>query len=139
MRNRDKSVETDDDRPEQQVVPASLYNTAPKSMAAEQFTAAKTAMNLVTLLSTMTDYTVIPAGVRSANVLSNSDASKSYVMHDTDWVVIGPNTEVVYTNAQFTSLYTAAPGNAMSFTVGPVKTNSMSVSLIAFISGAAGR
>ena len=114
-----------------------LFNPIAQSVVAEQFTAAKTAMTIVTLVSTMTDYTVIPA-VKSGNVQSTSNAAKSYTMRDTDWVVVGPNLEVVYTNARFTALYTAVPGNAMSFAVGPVASNPMSVQLLAYIAGAIG-
>ena len=69
---------------------------------------------------------------------SNSDASKSYSVNDTDWIVIGPNLEAVYTNAYFTSLFSSAGGNTMSFTVGPDSADPMSANLIAFVGGAAG-
>ena len=122
---------------EPQAAGASLYNPKPQSVSAEQFTQAKTAMNTTILLATTTDYTVAPA-VRTGHMQSLTNAAKNYLMNDTDWVVVGPNLEVVYTDTQFNSLYSVAAGNAMSFSFGPTSADPLTVQLVAFINGAAG-
>lgn len=126
-----------DQLPEPQVASTLVYSTQPSYVSAEQFYAGKTSMSLVKLLSTNTDYTVSPAAV-SANVQSLTGFGQTYVVHDTDWVVLGPNLESVYTNAQFTQLFTGAPGNAMSMTLAPLTNDPMTVQLNVYIAGAAG-
>jgi hypothetical protein len=134
------SVDTQvtDPVPDQQLVAAAMYNPKPQPVTAEQFLAAKTAMTLTTLLATTTDYTINPTGVRSAHCQSHADSGKAYVMNDTDWLVLGPNLEAIYTNTQFTALFGAAPGNSMSFSFGPTPSDPMTVQVIVFIGGAAG-
>ena len=134
---RDALITTDLGPEQQAELTASMYNPVPLPITAEQYTNAKTSMNLVKLTSTSTDYTVTPA-VRSAHVQSNIDNSKNYVMRDTDWVVVGPNLEAVYTNTQFIALYGPAAGNTMSFSVGTTPSDSMAAQLFAYIGGAAG-
>jgi hypothetical protein len=114
-----------------------LYSTSPLLVNAEQYTAGKTSMTLVTLLSTYTDYTLSPAKVK-ANVQSLVTHGVSYTMNDTDWVVVGPNIEIVYTNAQFQAKYAASAGNAMSCAVTNDVTDPTQCNMTVWVQGSAG-
>lgn len=116
---------------------ATNYLTQPSYVSAEQFTAGMTAMSLVTLLETINDFTQSPTAV-SAIVASLTQNGMSYTMHDTDWVVTGPNMEVVYSDALFHATFGTASGNSMTFRMGADITDSMMVDLLIYTVGATG-
>jgi hypothetical protein len=107
-------------------------------MAAEQFTASKTAMAIAKMTSITTAWDAQGVAHVTGAMQSLSTPQHSYLMNATDWVVVGPNVEVVYSDAQFKTIFTKMTGAAITISLGPGGTDPMSAEGFIWASGAGG-
>lgn len=113
------------------------YVTAPLFVTAEQFLATTDVMNVATLLQKMTDYGQTPP-VATGQMQSLVQLGLTYTVNAGDWVVIGPGVEAVYTQDEFSALFTSSSFNSMTAVVGPDSSDPSIAQLYVWMAGASG-
>jgi hypothetical protein len=106
--------------------PPYTYSTIPQPIVAQQFVDENTALTICAVYSISINYDLTGGG---KTVVANvGTPTKTYLMSGTDWIVLGPNIEGVYTDSAFKALFQAASSTLVPY-VSPVNGDSMSAQL----------